>query len=130
MVRASAISLIHADHIHPGCQPFCREPNRVAGVARTLEAMNDYQSQRRRSITLPVAVTENGNAGLDFDEPLFGGGEMQPSQQQEGGERLAMSAAQQAPRPEWFFGLRRPHLIILNRGRPSRGSQRRHHAHF
>src|SRR5438270_8223231 len=68
-----------------------------------------------------MAVAKHGNARLDFEETLFGRGQMKPTMQKETRERLPVSAAQQAASAKSFCSLHRPHFIILNRSSPGRG---------
>lgn len=130
VVGAPAVALVHADYIHAGVQTFGGQSHRVSGVAGTFQTMNNQQSESGRSIILPMTMTKNGNAGLDFNQALFGGRQLKPALQEEICQRLPVSAAQKAASAEWFPGLRRPHLIILNRYRPGWGDRGRDYADF
>lgn len=121
VVSAAAISLVHANHIHAGSQPFCCNAQGVAGIARAFKAVHDQKSERAGSVLLPMAMTQDWNTRLDFHETFFCSRKFEISEKEEIGHGLAMAAAKQATRPEWFFGLQRPHAIILNRSSPVQG---------
>lgn len=121
VVSAAAISLVHANHIHARGQPFCGNAQSVAGIARAFEAVHDQKRECAGPVVLPMTMTEHGNTRLDFHQTFFCGRKFQPAEEEEISQRLAMAAAEQAARPEWLFGLQRPHAIILNRSSPVQG---------
>ena len=95
-VGASAIALVVADHVHARSQRLLGDSEHVLRIAGTFESVDDDDGQRARAVRLPVAMAKHLDAGLDFDQALFGRGKMKPSLDQEAGDGLHVSAAQPA----------------------------------
>jgi hypothetical protein len=63
--------------------------------------MHDDDGQSVPAVGLPVAVTENLDARLNFDEAFFGGRENAATANEEVGDGLDVSATQAAARPKF-----------------------------
>src|SRR5580700_565446 len=114
-VRAAAIALVHAHHVHARGHTLRRNAQHVLGFTRTLEAVHNNHRQRVFPVCLPMAVAQYLNARFNFDQALFGWGDAEAPWEKETSQRLAMSAAQSA---SWHkllrYRLRSSHTLILN----------------
>ncbi len=99
MVHAAAVALVHAHHVHARGQAVPRNSQHVLRFARSLQPMHHDQRQRA-PIFLPVTVTQHRNAGLHFDQTLFGSRRVDSAWEKESSERLHMPAPQPATWPE------------------------------
>jgi len=100
-VRPAASALIHANHIHSRSHPLLRYPQHVFGIARTFEAVYKNDGQCGPSISLPMTVAKNLNAGLYLNQPLFGLRQRELPWQQKAGYRLNMPATKETPGPKF-----------------------------
>src|SRR5579883_1525253 len=119
MVGSAAIALIDADHVHAGGEALLRESDHITGFARAFQAMHDQHGEGTAAIWLPVALAQNRNAGLDFDQAVVRLRKVGPAREEETGEGLQVAAAQKRARRERLetrVRLRAPHSLILNTG--------------
>lgn len=100
ILGAAAVPLIHAHHVHPRPQPLLGDAQHVFRLARTLKAMHDDNRHRVLALRLPVAMTENLDAWLHFDQASFPRREGHPATQEKAGDGLDMSALQAATGPK------------------------------
>jgi putative FmdB family regulatory protein len=81
--------------------------------------MHDQHGEGTAAIWLPVALAQNRNAGLDFDQAVVRLRKVGPAREEETGEGLQVAAAQKRARRERLetrVRLRAPHSLILNTG--------------
>src|SRR5579883_3439758 len=119
MVGSAAIALIDADHVHAGGEALLRESDHITGFARAFQAMHDQHGEGTAAIWLPVALAQNRNAGLDFDQAVVRLRKVGPAREEKTGEGLQVAAAQKRARRERLetrVRLRAPHSLILNTG--------------
>ena len=99
----------------PERQALGGNPQHVAGIARAFEAVDDDDRQRVLPLALPVAMGQNLDARLDFDQARLGRWQSDAAREEEAGQGLPVSAAQAAPRQESRrFRLHSLHCLILN----------------
>ena len=99
-VRPPAGPLVHPDNIHAGCESLLRDSHHVLRFAGTFKAVDYDHGERRLPFRLPMAVAEDANTWLDFDQPLFGRGQREPAGQQKARDGLNMSTRKKSPRAE------------------------------
>lgn len=111
-IRATAIALIHANHIHARRQALRRNRPHVLRVAGAFESVDDDDGQRILTRRPPVTVAQNPDAGLDIDASFFGWRNSKTPWQKETCQSLDVAAAQMTPRNK-SIELRIPHKFIL-----------------
>jgi len=103
MIHAAAVSLVHADYIHPGSQAISRDSKHVLRFARSFEPMQHDQRESLPPLDfalLPVAPASNLDSWRNLDESLLGGRQVYPPGQKEAGNRLYVSSTQPTSRTE------------------------------
>ena len=114
-IGAAAIPLIHTDYVHAQGQALGGDPQHVIRFARPLQAVDENCRQRVPAIALPVAMGENFNAWLYFDQPSLGSRQRDVARENEVDQSLPMPPAQAPSRQEdRRFRLPSLHPLILN----------------
>ncbi len=72
VLRASAVSLVQADHIHPRPPGLGGDPTHVVGLARAFQPMQQQDRWALLSLSLPVAVPEHPAVWRHREQPGFG----------------------------------------------------------
>ena len=97
-VGASAIALIHSNHVHAGGQPLGGKACHILRLRGTFESVNDNDGECGAAVGLPVAVAQGPDAGLDFHQMFLARRKQNAAVDEEAGDGLRMSAAQPAAR--------------------------------
>ena len=78
-IRAAAVALVVADHIHPRMERFLGNAEHISRFAGAFEAVNDNNGQRVRSIRLPMAMAKHPDARRNLDQAFLGRWHMKAS---------------------------------------------------
>ena len=113
-ISASAIALIHANHVHSARQTFRGDAQHVSGIAGTFESVDDDHGESVRAIRLPVAMAKDFRSIFDINQSRLTGRRDDMTRKQKAANGLQMSAAQSTARLKCWFVLRGPHGFILN----------------
>ena len=97
-VRPAAGPLVHPDNIHASRNSLPRDSHHVLRFAGTFKAVDYDHGERRLPFRLPMAVAEDANTWLNFDQPLFGRGQREPAGQKKARDGLNMPARKKSPR--------------------------------
>src|SRR3989442_6185485 len=92
-LRAAAVALIHAHHIHACGQALLCETQHVLRFAGALEPVDDDYGEGLGPVLLPITVAEDFYPGLNFDKPLFGMRQKDFPLEEKAAERLEMTSA-------------------------------------
>jgi hypothetical protein len=117
MVSTATIALIHAHDIHTGSPGFLRDADDIAGLARPFEPVHNNNGESRFPLRLPMTMAQNFNPGSYFNVAFLHRRQLGAPRQEESCQRLQVSAAKEAPRPErWRLKRSLPgtHILILN----------------
>jgi hypothetical protein len=105
MIYVAAVALVHEHDVHPRCQAVSRYTVHVLRIGGAFETVDDDQSERRGAIRLlPITPAADLGAGLNLDQALLGGWQMDIAGQKETGDGLHMATTQPSAWAEWDTG--------------------------
>jgi len=67
-IRAAAIALVIADHVHPRGEGFVGDAQHILRFARAFEAVKQNKRSMRLAILLPMALSANLCSLFKFEE--------------------------------------------------------------